>query len=90
MARFIKVRRVQHTSTAPASPDTDVRIDLDKIVGYQPDPGAVVVTFILAGGDSYHVPYSEKLIAYLDRELRVKDIENVDTRTDAEYFAQEG
>lgn len=86
MARFIKVR----TANIWSKGDVDVRIDLDKIVGYEPNSNAAVVTFILSGDDVYNVPYSEKLIAYLDRELRVKDIENVDTRTDAEYFTQEG
>lgn len=86
MARFIKVR----TANIWSKGDVDVRLDLDKITGYQPDPGAAMVTFILSGDDVYNVPYSEQLVAYLDRELRVKDIENVDTRTDAEYFAQEG
>lgn len=86
MARFIKIR----TSDYDSKGDVDVRLDLDRIVAYQPDPDAAMVTFILSGDDVYNVPYSEKLIAYLDRELRVKDIENVDTRTDAEYFAEEG
>lgn len=87
MARFIKVR----TANIWSMGDKNVRLDLDRIVAYQALRSPQnVISIDLDEGTSYHIPYSEQLIAYLDRELRVKDIENVDTRTDAEYFAQEG
>lgn len=86
MARFMKIR----TSDYSFKGDTDVRLDLDRIVAYQAFEFSQMISIDLDDGTTFHVPYSEKLIAYLDRELRVKDIENVDTRTDAEYFAEEG